>query len=108
MATYKLKPEAPNHAVEMLSKNVFVPSFEKLLADGAIVEYEIDTEAIHTDNPGIFAAVYIAANAEGLDKANAALQALTKANPLVGPAIGSMVDFSAHRDELARTNAMYK
>ena len=108
VATYKLKPDAPNDAVEMLSKTLFVPYFEKLLAEGSIVEYEIDTEAIHTDNPSIFAAVFIAANAEGLDKANAALQTLTKANPLVGPAIGSMVDFSAHRDELARTNATYK
>jgi len=49
-----------------------------------------------------------AANAEGLDKVNAALQAVMKGNPLGGPAIESMVDFSAHRDELARTNATYK
>jgi len=108
VATYKLKPDAPNDAVEMLSKNLFVPFFEKLLADGSIVEYEIDTEAIHTDNPAMFSVVYIAANAEALDKVNAALQALTKTNPLGSPALGSMVDFSAHRDELARTNATYK
>jgi len=108
VATYKLKADAPNDAVEMLSKTLFVPYFEKLLADGTIFEYEVDTEAIHTDNPAEFSVVFIAANADGLDKANASLQALTKANPLVGPAIGSMVDFSAHRDELARTNATYK
>ena len=108
VATYKLKPDAPNDAVEILSKNLFVPFFEKLLANGSIVEYEIDTEAIHTDNPAMFSAVYIAANAEALDKVNAALQALTKANPLGSPALGSMVDFSAHRDELVRTNATYK
>ena len=108
VATYKLKADAPNDAVEILSKTLFVPYFEKLLADGTIFEYEVDTEAIHTDNPAEFSIVFIAANAEGLDKASAALQALTKANPLVGPAIGSMVDFSAHRDELARTNATYK
>jgi hypothetical protein len=108
VASYKLKPDASNDAVEMLSKNLFVPFFEKLLADGTIVEYEVDTEAIHTDNPAIFAVVYIAANAEALDKVNISLQALLKADPLAGPAIGSMVDFSAHRDELARTNATYK
>ena len=85
-----------------------MPFFEKLLADGTIHEYEIDTEAIHTDNPAFFSVVYIAANAEGLDKANVALQALVKANPLGSPALGSMVDFSAHRDELVRTNATYK
>jgi hypothetical protein len=31
-----------------------------------------------------------------------------KSNPLGGPAFGSMVDFSVHRDYLARSNATYK
>lgn len=107
-ASYKLKADAPNDAVDTLSKNVLVPFLEKLLADGTIHEYEIDTEAIHTEAPGTFWVFYIAANAEGLDKANAALMQNLKANPTVGPAFGSMVDFSVHRDELVRTNATYK
>jgi len=107
-ASYKLKPDAPNDAVETLSKSLLVPFFEKLLADGTIHEYEVDTEAIHTEAPGTFWVFYIAANAEGLDKVDAALRATLKANPLGGPAFGSMVDFTAHRDYLARTNATYK
>jgi hypothetical protein len=107
-SSYRLKPDAPNDAVEMLSKNLIVPLMEKLLADGAIHEYEVDTEAIHTEAPGTFWVFYLAANAEGLDKANAALRERMKANPLGGPAFGSMVDFTAHRDFLARTNATYK
>jgi hypothetical protein len=108
VAVYKLKQEAPTNAVEMLAKNVFVPMLEKLLADGTIHEYEIDTEAIHTDDPDIFAIDVIAANAEGLDKFNAAVQELAKANPLLGPALGQWVDFKEHRDFLTRTNATYK
>jgi len=107
-ASYKLKADAPNDAVETLSKNLIVPLMEKLLADGTIHEYEVDTEAIHTEAPSTFWVFYIAANAEGLDKANAALRERMKANPLGGPAFGSMVDYSAHRDYLARTNATYK
>ncbi len=107
-ATYKLKEDAPDNAVELLSKNLVVPMMEKLLADGVIHEYEIDTEAIHTEAPGTFWIFYIAANAEGIDKVNAALGETLKAAPLAGPAFGSMVDFSAHRDYLARTNATYK
>ena len=80
----------------------------KLLTDGAIHEWEIDTQAIHTEAPGTFWVVYIAANAEGLDKANAAIREASKANPLRGPTFGSMVDYTAHRDMLARTNATYK
>jgi len=107
-SSYKLKPDAPDDAVEMLSKNLFVPFFEKLLADGTIHEYEVDTEAIHSDSPDMFYVVYIAANGDALDKVNSSLRDVMRANPLGGPAFGSMVDFSAHRDDLARTNAMYK
>jgi len=107
-ASYKLKADAPDDAVETLSKNMIVPLMEKMLADGTIHEYEVDTEAIHTAAPGTFWVFYLAANAEGLDKVNAALRERLKANPLNGPAFGSMVDFTEHRDYLARTDATYK
>jgi len=105
---YKLKPDAPDDAVETLSKNLFVPLLEKLLADGTIHEYEIDTEAIHTEAPGAFWMDVIVANGEGLDKFNAAVREAVKSSPLAGPAMGSMVDFTSHRDYLSRTNATYK
>ena len=108
VATYKLRPDAPNDAVDTLSKNLFVPLLEKLLADGAIHEYEIDTEAIHTEAPGTIVVAIIAANGAGLDKFNAAVRDNLKSSPLAGPALDSMVDFAPHRDYLARTNATYK
>jgi hypothetical protein len=107
-ASYKLKAGVPDDAVETLSKNMIVPMMEKMLADGAIHEYEVDTEAIHTEAPGTFWVFYLAANAEGLDKVNAALRETLKSNPLHGPAFGSMVDFTEHRDYLFRSNATYK
>jgi len=107
-ALYKLKADAPNDAVEKLSKTVFVPFFEKLLADGTIHEYEIDTEAIHTMDPSMFYVLYVAASGEALDKVNAALRDSLHANPLIGPAFGSMVDYTAHRDYLLRSSATYK
>jgi hypothetical protein len=105
---YKLKADAPEDAVESLSKNLVVPLLEKLLADGTIVEYEIDQEAIHTDAPGSFEIVYIAKDAAGLDKVQAAVESAIKTNPLGGSAFGSVTDSSGHRDELLRTNATYK
>jgi hypothetical protein len=107
-ATYKLKADAPDDAVDTLSKNMLVPMLEKLFAAGTLIEYEIDTEAIHTEAPGTFLLFYITPNAEGLDKVNAAIRETLKASPLSGPALGSMVDFATHRDFLARTNATYK
>jgi hypothetical protein len=107
-SSYRLKADAPDEAVELLSKTLVVPLMEKMLADGTIYEYEIDTEAIHTTNPASFWVFYLGANADSLDKVNAALRDSLKANPLGGPAFDSLVDFNVHRDFLDRTNATYK
>ena len=106
--TYKLKPDAPADAVATLSKSVFVPLLERLLADVSIVEYEIDEETIHTESPDMFIVYILAPTAAGLDKLNDAIREAGKANPLIGPAFGSMVDFGPHRDQLLRANATYK
>lgn len=108
VAQYKLKPGAPDEAIETLSKHLFVPLLEKMLADGAILEYEVDTQAIHTEDPAIFWVEFVATNADGLDKFNAAVRELHKTNPLGGPAIDSMVDFTPHRDDLASSVGTYK
>ena len=108
VAIYKLKPSAPNDAVEILSKNVFVPLLEKLLADGALLEYEVDVQAIHTDAPGLFAIDLIAPTAEGLDKWSAAVRDAGRKNPLIGATMEALTDSSAHHDYLSRTSATYK
>jgi len=105
---YQLKKDAPDDAVSTLSKTVIVPAMEKLLADGTIVEYEIDTEAIHTDAPGLFAIVFDAAQPEGVDTVRAAILGSEKENPLIGPAFDSYIDYSQHRDELLKGNGEYK
>jgi hypothetical protein len=107
-ASYRLKPDAPGSAVETMSKNLIVPLLEKLLADGTLHEYEVDTQAIHTEAPGSFLIVYVAKNAEGLDKVNAALDEALKADPLGGVAFQSMVDLAAHHDDLSLTSGSYK
>jgi hypothetical protein len=107
-SSYKLKPTAPDDAVEILSKNVFVPLLDKLLADGAVVEYDIDEESIHTEAPDSFWVYYVTPTADGLDKVNAAIREAVKQNALVGPAFDSMVDFTPHRDSLTRTDATFK
>ncbi len=105
---YTLKKDAPDDAYDLLCKNLFVPLFEKLLADGTIVEYEVDTEAIHTQAPGTFWIDYIATNAEGLDKVNAAVREAQKTDRLGVAAFASMMDYKEHRDYLSRTDAAYK
>ena len=105
---YKLKATAPDDAVETVSKNFIVPLMEKLLADGSIVEYEVDKEAIHTESPAGFWVDYITPNSAGLDKVNAALGQAIKTNTFAGPAFDAMVDSADHRDYLSRSSVTYK
>jgi hypothetical protein len=107
-SSFKLKPDAPDDAVDTLSKNVFEPVFEKLLADGSVIEYEIDEEAVHTQSPDFFWVFYVTPTAEGLDKVTAAIGQAIKTNPLIGPAFNSFVDFTPHRDYLSRSTAVFK
>jgi hypothetical protein len=81
-AAYKLKADAPNNAVETLSKSFIVPLFEKLMADGTVSAYQVAEESIHAQDPAMFFIFFISPNAEGLDKLNAALSAAISANPL--------------------------
>ncbi|HWT66407.1 MAG TPA: hypothetical protein VN151_09850 [Terracidiphilus sp.] len=108
VASYKLKADAPDDALDTLSKQMVAPLLEKLLADGTILEYEIDTQAIHTTDPSRFWIIYVSQSAEGLDKVNAAIREMAKQQPLHGSAFGALTDSSDHRDELIRGEGAFK
>jgi hypothetical protein len=108
VSVYKLKADAPDDAISSLAEHMVAPLMEKLLADGTIVEYEIDTMAIHTEAPGTFIIVYLTPTPEGLDTVQAAIRDTMKAHPLMGQAFGSEVDDSGHRDGLYKTDCNYK
>ena len=107
-SVYRLKADAPDNAVETIAKDIVGPLMEKMLANGTIYEWEIDTEAIHTEAPGMFFVYYLCSNADCLDKVNAGLREAGKANPLRGPAMSTMIDYTTHRDVLLRSNVTYK
>ena len=73
-----------------------------------LLEYEVDTEAIHTDAPGLFAIVYVTPQPEGVDRCARRSGSQQKDNPLIGPAFDSFIDYSQHRDELLKGNGAYK
>jgi len=108
VAIYTLKPDAPDDAIEQLSKNFIAPLLEKQLSDGTITEWEIDVPAVHTSAPGTFAIVWVSPNAEGIDKVGAAIRSTREGEALSNAAFLSMVDFKSHRDELNKGNGVFK
>jgi hypothetical protein len=108
VALYKFKESAPNDALDQLSQHLIVPAMEKLFADGTVLEYEVDTEAVHSDDPSMFALVFQTTTPEGLDKVQAAIQDTGKEHPLAIAAFGSQTEDSAHRDYLMKGDGAYK
>ncbi|HUY82385.1 MAG TPA: hypothetical protein VMU92_11740 [Acidobacteriaceae bacterium] len=108
VSSYKLKTDAPDNALTVISGEIVAPLLEKLLADGTLVEYEIDTQAVHTSAPGSFWIVTVVQNPDDLDKVNDAIQATIKAHPIEGVAFGSLTNSKAHRDELGIGTGKFK
>lgn len=105
--TAKLKPDAPDasDALKALS-SFYVPVFEKMLADGIIVEYEIDREIRTSDSPAQIRFSFVMPNAEGLDKFQEALGVAIDQNSLIAPAFNSMT-VNEHFD-FVEVNATFK
>lgn len=108
VGVYKFKEEAPDDSLDNISQRLIGPVLEKLLADGTLEEYEIDTMAIHTSAPGVFAIVVVTPTPEGIDAVQAAILAAVKEHPLGIEAFDAATDDSAHRDELLKSDGAYK
>lgn len=108
VSTYQLTPDAPEDAVDTLGANIIAPFMEKMVADGTILEYEIDEMAVHSEAPGMFWVSWVSPTPEGVDKVRGALVDTVKAQPLILPAFGSMTKDSGHRDELLLSEGEYK
>ena len=108
ISMYKFKANAPDEALDQLCQHLIVPMLEKLIADGTLIEYEVDSEAVHSEDPAEFALVYSTPTPEGLDKVQAAIRDVVKAHPLAGQAFGSVTEDSGHRDFLMKGDGSYK
>ncbi len=79
---------------------------EKLLADGALHSYQIDSENVHSQDPDEFFIGIVTNGAEGLDKFYAALEEADKNNPAGLAGYDSLLDSRGHHDFLAHVNTM--
>jgi hypothetical protein len=85
-----------------LMKSGLVPICEKLLADGVVTSYGIDTEDFHTQKLGRVTFYFTTSDTLGFDKASKAFDEAFDKNPALNSALQSMVDREGHRDFLTR------
>jgi hypothetical protein len=87
-------------------KATMVALLDKLIADGALHAYTIDTEAIHSQPVGTTFVVIVANGPEGIDKFDAALEAAEKSNAAGWAGAIATLDEKGHSDFLARVSIM--
>lgn len=88
------------HAYTDLIKSGLVPVFEKLVADGVVTSYGMDTEDFHTGKLGRVTFYFTTPDTDTFDKASKALDDAFNKNPALNSALLSMVDREGHIDFL--------
>ena len=88
-----------------LLNSTMAPLLEKLFADGALHDYQIDQEDVHSTTPGTTFIAINANGAEGLDKFEAALDETEKSNPAAWVGFGTTLEEKSHTDFLARVSS---
>jgi len=83
------------------------PTYDELLANGAILYYALQVEQVHTNDPGLRYVVVITPNAEGLDKVTETFRAMgEKRGPVenrsIGAAFADVTVAGMHRDFFAQ------
>jgi len=105
----------PDEAMRALA-SFYVPLFESLLADGTIVEYEIDREEIFSysaDSAGQVIMAYVTPTADSSTKVGKAFTAAYEKSPLSLTVIslakaGAFVNEDAPLTETVRVDAVYR
>lgn len=87
-------------------RQYILPVYQKLLADGAIVDYELDTEYVMGNAPGRYFSAVVTKDAEGLDKVRTAIADLFEKNPAAAEALTSPAVPNSRRDLLAHVTNM--
>jgi hypothetical protein len=87
-------------------RQYIVPIYEKLLAEGAIVAYQLDGEYVMGNAPGRFFSAVLTKDAEGLDKLRTALADMYEKNPAVAEMLTSTGEPNSRRDLLAHVTSM--
>jgi hypothetical protein len=98
VGTWRAKASDPDNKI---LKATMVVLLEKLLADGALHSYQIDSEAVHSTDPGTLFVAIVANGGEGIDKFEAALDESEKTNPAGWAGLRTTIDAAGHRDFLA-------
>ena len=94
------------HEYTELVKSTLAPVCDKLLADGVLTAYGLETEDYHQGKLGRVTFYMATKDASGVDKASKAFDEAFEKNPALGAAFRSLVERDGHHDFLDRVRFM--
>jgi hypothetical protein len=83
-----------------------LPLLDKLLANGSLYMYQIDTQLVHTEDPGSIWIVFASNGAEGQDAVNDAIDEMQKNHPETAAAYSTLITAKGHRDALYKLDSL--
>jgi hypothetical protein len=101
VATFKVAPGRESAFVE--KGKAFIPTLDKLMADGVVLAYGMDVDTLHVSGENNVAFWVEVPNYDALGKEENAIQGFINANPALMAGIGSLTDMTAHHDLVLRT-----
>ena len=81
------------------------PLFDRLVTEGTVLEYAVNTEVVHTQNENTIFITYLLNGPDALDKFRAAVAAAEAKIPSFEPAANAVVHGEGHRDLFLRVTA---
>jgi len=100
-ASFELKPGREQQFSEIVRGKI-VPLLDKLVSDGTILSYSVERQEIIKEKSNLITFVYIAPDASGIDKVDAALENEIGKDPAFGPAFDAAVKSGVEHDFLSR------
>jgi hypothetical protein len=83
------------------------PALDELVADGTVVAYQLDTQAVHTvSGVNTLSYAYVTSAPDGIDKVRAGINAAEAKNTAIAGAIGALEESTGHYDILAKVGTM--
>jgi hypothetical protein len=104
-SSWQVKPGRAREFSDLVKIRI-VPFLDKLIADGTLVSYSLDSLYYDTQRPGEVTFVTIAANASAQDKLDRTFEAAFGKDPELDPAVASLTVAGERRDFLYHVTHM--
>ena len=87
-------------------KTYIAPELDKLIADGTLAAYQLDTELVHQGDPNTLDYAFVATHPDGIDKVQAMIRQVEGKNPAIGGSFDSWERDTGHSDSIALVTLM--